>query len=371
MRSQKVTFPGSAAPRWRAAWTCRMAQPRAFALFAHCFTCSKDVLAASRIARALTEHGIAVLRFDFTGLGGSDGDFANTNFTSNVADLVSAADYLRDNARRPHDPHRPLPGRRRRPGRRRAHPARPAPSPPSGHPPTPSTCCTCSRRAGARSRRPARPRSAWPSRPFRIRKQFLDDVADQPQADRIRRLGAALLVMHSPDRRDGRHRQRPHHLRRRPPPEVVRLPRRRRPPAHPSRRRPLRCLGAGVLGMQVPRRRRPPSSAPPRRPRQSRAGAGRRVRERSRPLRPTHHGRPTPAERRRADPGRPRHRPLAVRPAARRPRGLHLDDPAHVRGAQAVAPGQRHRHACATPGSTPRTARTARPSPASSTASIG
>lgn len=57
---------------------------RCFALFAHCFTCGKDVAAASRIARALTKQGIAVLRFDFTGLGNSDGDFANTNFSSNL-----------------------------------------------------------------------------------------------------------------------------------------------------------------------------------------------------------------------------------------------------------------------------------------------
>ncbi|MCJ8274441.1 MAG: hypothetical protein MJK04_34220, partial [Psychrosphaera sp.] len=57
--------------------------PRAFVLFAHCFTCGKDVAAASRIARALVVHGYAVLRFDFTGLGNSDGDFANTNFSSN------------------------------------------------------------------------------------------------------------------------------------------------------------------------------------------------------------------------------------------------------------------------------------------------
>lgn len=66
-----------------------------YALFAHCFTCGKDVTAASRISRALTAKGIAVLRFDFTGLGNSDGDFANTNFSSNIQDLVAAADFLR------------------------------------------------------------------------------------------------------------------------------------------------------------------------------------------------------------------------------------------------------------------------------------
>ncbi|MDN3385174.1 bifunctional alpha/beta hydrolase/OsmC family protein [Pseudoalteromonas sp. APC 3358] len=70
---------------------------RFYALFAHCFTCGKDVAAASRISRALTAKGIAVLRFDFTGLGNSDGDFANTNFSSNIQDLVAAADFLRDN----------------------------------------------------------------------------------------------------------------------------------------------------------------------------------------------------------------------------------------------------------------------------------
>lgn len=74
---------------------------RCYALFAHCFTCGKDVAAASRISRALTRAGIAVLRFDFTGLGSSDGDFANTNFSSNLQDLLSASDFLRDNYQAP------------------------------------------------------------------------------------------------------------------------------------------------------------------------------------------------------------------------------------------------------------------------------
>lgn len=72
-----------------------------YALFAHCFTCGKDIAAASRIARALTEKGIAVLRFDFTGLGNSDGDFSNTNYSSNVEDLKAAADFLKLNYRAP------------------------------------------------------------------------------------------------------------------------------------------------------------------------------------------------------------------------------------------------------------------------------
>src|SRR5438552_8304070 len=71
-------------------------EPRAYALFAHCFTCGKDVQAAKRIAEGLTALGIGVLRFDFTGLGASEGDFANTNFSSNVADIIRAADVLRN-----------------------------------------------------------------------------------------------------------------------------------------------------------------------------------------------------------------------------------------------------------------------------------
>ncbi|PDT50986.1 MULTISPECIES: bifunctional alpha/beta hydrolase/OsmC family protein [Sinorhizobium] len=74
---------------------------RAYALFAHCFTCSKDLAAARRIAAELAREGIAVLRFDFTGLGSSEGEFASTNFSSNVADLVSAADYLRQRYQAP------------------------------------------------------------------------------------------------------------------------------------------------------------------------------------------------------------------------------------------------------------------------------
>jgi putative redox protein len=68
---------------------------RATALFAHCFTCSKDVAAASRVSRALAARGISVLRFDFTGLGNSDGDFENTTFSSNVDDLCAAAEWLK------------------------------------------------------------------------------------------------------------------------------------------------------------------------------------------------------------------------------------------------------------------------------------
>ena len=95
-KSRKVEFPGATGANL-AARLDLPAKPRAFALFAHCFTCGKDIFAASRIAEGLTARDIAVLRFDFTGIGSSEGEFANTNFSSNVGDLVAAADYLRKN----------------------------------------------------------------------------------------------------------------------------------------------------------------------------------------------------------------------------------------------------------------------------------
>ncbi|MGH3804986.1 MAG: alpha/beta hydrolase family protein, partial [Pseudonocardiaceae bacterium] len=76
-------------------------EPRAHALFAHCFTCSKDLAAVARISRGLVAEGIGVLRFDFTGLGSSEGEFANTTFASNVGDLIAAAAALRDAGRAP------------------------------------------------------------------------------------------------------------------------------------------------------------------------------------------------------------------------------------------------------------------------------
>lgn len=90
-----VEFEGAFGDRLSGRWEMPAGDVRACALFAHCFTCSKNVFAATRISRALAARGIAVLRFDFTGLGESDGDFADTNFTSNVDDLVAAADFMR------------------------------------------------------------------------------------------------------------------------------------------------------------------------------------------------------------------------------------------------------------------------------------
>ena len=83
-RIERVSFPGSKGDLLSARLDLPAGPPKAFALFAHCFTCSKDLKAASRIAAVLTDLGFGLLRFDFTGLGASEGEFANTNFSSNV-----------------------------------------------------------------------------------------------------------------------------------------------------------------------------------------------------------------------------------------------------------------------------------------------
>ncbi|MQX62314.1 alpha/beta fold hydrolase [Sinorhizobium meliloti] len=95
LNPQRLQFPGHSGATLAARLDLPNGPVRAYALFAHCFTCSKDLAGARRIAAELAREGIAVLRFDFTGLGLSEGEFASTNFSSNVADLLSAADYLR------------------------------------------------------------------------------------------------------------------------------------------------------------------------------------------------------------------------------------------------------------------------------------
>jgi uncharacterized OsmC-like protein/alpha/beta superfamily hydrolase len=102
MQSEKLTFRNPDGQELAAILDRPVSpDPAAYALFAHCFTCSKNVKAAHHVSRGLTDAGIAVLRFDFTGLGESEGEFANTNFSSNVADLVAAAEFLETEYRAP------------------------------------------------------------------------------------------------------------------------------------------------------------------------------------------------------------------------------------------------------------------------------
>lgn len=170
----------------------------ATALFAHCFTCGKDILAASRISRRLVAHGFAVLRFDFTGLGASEGEFADTNFTSNIGDLVEAANWLRNNYE--------------------------APSLLIGHSLGGTAILAAAQqlpeaRALVTIGSPSDPRHIFKligerslqeiesagdaevnleGRTFRIKKQFLLDAAEQRVLQQVHDLKRPLLIMHSP-----------------------------------------------------------------------------------------------------------------------------------------------------------------------------
>jgi len=197
MPSERFDFPNAKGERLAALLDLPMGAPRAYALFAHCFTCGKDVHAAKRIADRLKDHGIAVLRFDFTGLGSSDGEFANTTFSSNVADLVAAADHLRK--------------------------TRAAPALLIGHslggaavlaaagaipevkavatiaaPSDPMHVTGLIKEHEAAIRELGEVEVKLSGRPFRIRREFLDDVAEQKLDARINGLRRALLILHSP-----------------------------------------------------------------------------------------------------------------------------------------------------------------------------
>ncbi|MBT8088295.1 MAG: alpha/beta fold hydrolase [Gammaproteobacteria bacterium] len=172
-------------------------EPIAYALFAHCFTCSKNIKAATHVARALTDSGIAVLRFDFTGLGQSEGEFADTNFSSNVGDLLAAVDYLEQQ----HG----------------------APSILVGHslggtavleaaPDVPSAVAVCTIGSPSKpehvlhllsgSEEELRERGQAEvdlgGRPFLMKKQFIDDLEAKDPATAIGSLRKALLIMHAP-----------------------------------------------------------------------------------------------------------------------------------------------------------------------------
>ncbi len=102
MKTKRITFNNADGERLSARIETPVhTHPKAYALFAHCFTCNKNLLAIKNISRALTKAGFAVMRFDFTGLGESEGEFEDTNFSSNVQDLIAAADFLKENFEAP------------------------------------------------------------------------------------------------------------------------------------------------------------------------------------------------------------------------------------------------------------------------------
>jgi putative redox protein len=197
MPSERFEFPNSNGEQLSALLERPTAQPLAFALFAHCFTCGKDNLAAKRIAQALTARGIAVLRFDFTGLGASEGEFANTTFSSNVGDLVAAADHLRKMYQAPailigHS----LGGAAVLAAASQVPEARAVAT--IAAPADPAHVTGLFQQHVADIHEKGEVEVALAGRPFRIRKEFLDDVAMQKLEHCVRDLRKALLVLHSP-----------------------------------------------------------------------------------------------------------------------------------------------------------------------------
>ncbi len=197
MRAERFDFPNAKGERLAALLDLPSGKPHAFALFAHCFTCGKDSHAAKRIAERLTAIGIAVLRFDFTGLGSSEGEFANTTFSSNVADLVAAADHLRGMYQAPailigHS----LGGAAVLAAAAKIPDARAVVTIAAPSDPAHVTGLFAPHLDAIRTQGEVEVSLA--GRPFRIRREFLDDVAEQSLMAATANLRKALLVFHAP-----------------------------------------------------------------------------------------------------------------------------------------------------------------------------
>ena len=173
------------------------AQPAAYALFAHCFTCSKNIKAAAHIGRALTDKDIAVFRFDFTGLGESEGDFGDTNFSSNVEDLITAAQFMADNFEGP----KILIGHSLG-GAAVLQAAAKVPSSLAvitiAAPADPNHVSRALGDSKDIIERRGEAEVELAGRTFKIKKQFLDDLESVSMQNTIENLNRALLIFHAP-----------------------------------------------------------------------------------------------------------------------------------------------------------------------------
>jgi len=197
MPAEKFDFPNAEGQKLAALLDRPDGPTRAIALFAHCFTCGKQNKAARHIADGLKLHGIAVLRFDFTGLGASEGEFANTTFSSNVDDLVAAADHLRQSFAAPailigHS----LGGAAVLAAAHRIPEARAVVT--IGAPFDPAHVVGLFGDRAAEIASKGEIEVTLEGRPFRIRRALLDDIAQQNLTPRVAGLHKALLVFHSP-----------------------------------------------------------------------------------------------------------------------------------------------------------------------------
>ncbi|ENE2732122.1 OsmC family protein [Stenotrophomonas maltophilia] len=198
MPSSRMTIRGARGIQLAARVEVPQATPRGWAIFAHCFTCGKDSAAAVRVSRALALAGIGVVRFDFAGLGGSEGQFADSSFASNVDDLIAVAQEMTAQGK--------------------------APSLLVGHSLGGAAALAAAAEIGSvravatigapasvehllRQFDPAAVTEITENgeaevflagRPFTIRREFVEDARQQDLETRIARLGKPLLVMHAP-----------------------------------------------------------------------------------------------------------------------------------------------------------------------------
>src|SRR6202165_284178 len=197
MPTERFKFTGSEGQKLAASLDLPRREPEAYALFAHCFTCGKDVLAAKRTAVALAAKGIAVLRFDFTGLGSSEGEFSTSTSSSNVADLVRAADHLRETRKAPailigHS----LGGAAVLAAAEQIPDAKAVVT--IAAPSDPAHVTGLFKDRIEDIRKHGNVEVSLAGRPFHIKREFLDDIAEHNLTAHVTKLHKALLVMHSP-----------------------------------------------------------------------------------------------------------------------------------------------------------------------------
>ena len=195
--SERINFPGQHGQLLAARLDLPATTPRAYALFAHCFSCSKDILTAVRLSTALAERGIALLRFDFTGLGSSQGEFANTNFSSNVEDLLHATHYLRTHYEAP----RLIIGHSLG-GAAVLAVAGAIPEVSAvvtlNAPSDPSHVSHLFEKDIPQIQEQGEIEVQLAGRPFRIQRQFLEDIAEQNLLQKVADLRKPLLIFHAP-----------------------------------------------------------------------------------------------------------------------------------------------------------------------------
>ena len=197
MQSKKVSFPNNTGHSLSGILDLPDTRPVAYALFAHCFTCSKNLKAATNIARSMTDAGFAVLRFDFTGLGQSEGAFEDTSFSSNVDDLLAAADWLTEE----HEAPKVLFGHSL--GGTAVLQAAPSVSgavavATIGSPADPGHVAHMFVESEAELRQNGVAEVSLGGRPFRVKEAFLDDLDKHDLPGSVANLRKALLVMHAP-----------------------------------------------------------------------------------------------------------------------------------------------------------------------------